>query len=111
MIELGDALREALQGKSGADAMRALFMTAQSYIAAHPGRYSAPTGAQFQGDKDPLLIATTRVIDSIRAVVSGYGIRRGELDHAIRMLRFMIEGYAQLLAANGFQWGNNPKRA
>ena len=108
MTELGDALREALQGKSGADAIRALFTTLQSYIAQHPGRYSATTGAQLQGSDDPLLAATTRVIDSIRAVLSGYGIRPDELDHAIRMLRCMVHGYAVLQAANAFQWSNDP---
>lgn len=54
------------------------------------------------------LAATTRVIDSVRAVVSGYGIRPDELDHAIRMLRCTIHGYAQLQAANAFQWSNDP---
>jgi len=108
MTELGDALRDALQGKSGADAIVALFTALQSYIAEHPGRYYATTGAQFQGRDDPLFAAATRVIDSIRAVLSGYGIRPDELDHAIRMLRCMIHGYALLQAANGFQWSNDP---
>lgn len=108
MTELGDVLRDALQGKSGADAIRAFFMVVQSYIAKHPGRYEATTGAEFHGKDDPLLIAATRVIGSIRAVLSGYGIRPAELDHAIRMLRCTIHGYAMLQAANGFQWSNDP---
>lgn len=108
MTELGDALRDALQGKSGADAISALFTALQSYIAEHPGRYYATASAQFQGRDDPLLAAATRVIDSIRAVLSGYGIRVDELDHAIRMLRCMIHGYALLQADNAFQWGNDP---
>jgi len=98
MTELGDALREALQGKSRADAIGALFTTLQSYITEHPGRYNATTGAEFQGNDDPLLAATTRVIESVRAVLSGYGIQPDELDHAIRMLRCMIHGYALLQA-------------
>ena len=55
-----------------------------------------------------MLAATTRVIDSIRAVLSGYGHSTDELDHAIRMLRCMIHGYALLQAANAFQWSNDP---
>ena len=31
-----------------------------------------------------------------------------ELDHAIRMLRCTIHGYAMLQAADGFQWSNDP---
>jgi AcrR family transcriptional regulator len=108
MTELGEVLRDALQGKSGADAIGAFFMVVQSYIAKHPGRYEATTGAEFRGQDDPLLVAATRVIGSIRAVLSGYGIRPAELDHAIRMLRCTIHGYAMLQAANGFQWSNDP---
>jgi hypothetical protein len=40
------------------------------------------------------------------AVLSGYGIRPDELDHAIRMLRCTIHGYALLKAANPFRWHN-----
>jgi len=108
MTEAGDALRDALQGKSGADAIGALFTSLQSYIAEHPGRYDATTSAKLQGSDDPLLAATTRWIDSIRAVLSGYGVQPGELDHAVRMLRCMIHGYALLKAADAFQWSNDP---
>ena len=107
MTELGDAVRDALQGKSGADAIRALFTAVQSYIAEHPGRYDATTGAEFQGQDDPLFVAATRVIGSILAVLSGYGIPPAELDHAIRMLRCTIHGFAMLQAADGFQWSND----
>ncbi len=108
MIELGDTLRDALQGKSGADAIAALFTAVQSYIVEHPGRYHATTGAQLKGSDDPLVAAAGRVVDSIRAVLSAYGIRPDERDHAVRMLRCMIHGYALLQAANAFQWSNDP---
>jgi hypothetical protein len=108
MTELGDVLRDALQGKSGADAISALFTALQSYIAEHPGRYYATSSAQLKGRDDPLLAATTRVIVSIRAVLFGYGIQPDEVDHAIRMLYCMIHGYALLQAADAFQWSNDP---
>lgn len=108
MTELGDVLRDALQGKSGADAISALFTALQSYIAEHPGRYYATSSAQLRGRDEPLLAATTRVIVSIRAVLFGYGIQPDEVDHAIRMLYCMIHGYALLQAANAFQWSNDP---
>ncbi len=111
MTELGDALRDALQGKAGADAVGALFTTLRSYIAEHPGRYCATTAAQFRGGDDPLLAAATRVIDSTRAVLSGYGVRPDELDHAVRLLRCTIHGYALLQAADAFQWGNDPDQS
>jgi AcrR family transcriptional regulator len=108
MTELGDAVREALQGKSGADAIGALFTTFQTYIAEHPGRYSAFNAAEYQGSDDPLLAAGTRLIDSNRAVLSSYGIKPDELDHAVRTLRCLTHGYAVLAASNAFHWSNDP---
>jgi AcrR family transcriptional regulator len=108
MNGLTDALRDTLQGKSGADAIAALFRALQTYIAEHPGQYSATTNAKLQGDDDPLLAATTRFIQSVRAVLFGYGVQPDQVDHAIRMLRCMIHGYALLQAANAFHWSNDP---
>ena len=108
MTEFGDALRDALQGKSGASAIRALFEAMHTYIVEHPGRYAATVEARMQGPDDPLLSATTRVIDSIRAVLSSYGIPPEERDHAIRMLRCTIHGFVLLQSADAFQWSNDP---
>lgn len=107
MTEFGEALRDALQGRSGADALAAMFTTLRTYIATHAGRYAATTGAQFRGEDDPLFVAATRVIYSIRSVLLGYGIPPEEVDHAIRTVRCTIHGFALLQAANGFQWGND----
>lgn len=108
MTEFGEDLREALQGKSGSDALAALFTTMRSYVEQHPGRYSATTGAVFRGEDDPLLMAGLRVINSIGAVLAGYGIAPGEMDHAIRAVRCIIHGFAVLQAASAFQWSNDP---
>jgi AcrR family transcriptional regulator len=108
MTEFGDALRDTLQGKSGRDAICALFEAMQSYVATHPGSYSAVNAESLRGSNDPLFAATSRVIDSIRAVLSGYGIAADELDHAIRMLRCTLHGYALLQAADAFHWSNDP---
>lgn len=111
MTELGDVLRDVLQGRAGADAVEALFLAVQDYIRRHPGRYRATTGAEFRGDDDPLLIAATRVIESLRAVLSGYGIAPEDRDHAIRMLRCLLDGYALLVASDAFQWNADPQRS
>lgn len=109
MVDFGEALREALQGKAGPDALVALFTTMRSYVERHPGRYTATTGAVFRGAEDPLFVAGLRVITSIRAVLAGYGIESAAMDHAIRAVRCTIHGFAVLQAANGFQWGNDPE--
>ncbi len=67
-----------------------------------------PVGARFTGPADPLLAASTRVINSIAAVLRGYGISDAEMDHAIRTLRCILHGFAVLQAADGFQWSGDP---
>lgn len=108
MTELGEAIREAIQGRSGLDALTGLLTTVRAYVTAHPGRYAATIGAEFTGPDDPLLAAGTKVIGSIAAVLRGYGITDAEMDHAIRSLRCTIHGYAMLQAADGFQWSGDP---
>lgn len=108
MREFGEALRDALQGRSGSEALAALFTTLRGYVERHPGRYTATVGAVFRGEDDPLFLASLRVINSIRAVLAGYGIAPAELDHAVRAVRCTIHGFASLQAANAFQWSNDP---
>lgn len=106
--ELGEAIRDALQGRSGIEALTALLHATRAYVTAHPGRYAATIGAEFTGHGDPLLLASTRVIDSLAAVLRGYGISNADMDHAIRTLRCTIHGFAVLQAGRGFQWDADP---
>jgi AcrR family transcriptional regulator len=108
MTELGEAVRDALQGKSGLDALTALLTTVRGYVSEHPGRYIATVGAEFTGPDDPLLAATSRILGSIAAVLRGYGISDAEMVDAIRTIRCTIHGYAVLQAADGFQWSGDP---
>lgn len=108
MTELGEAIRDALQGKSGLDALTALLITVREYVTAHPGRYTATGGAEFTGPDDPLLAATSRLLDSIAAVLRGYGISDAEMVDAIRTIRCTIHGFAALQATDGFKWSGDP---
>ena len=40
LTEVGDALRDALQGRSGPDALAAAAHTIRAYVRTHPGRYA-----------------------------------------------------------------------
>jgi AcrR family transcriptional regulator len=104
ITELGEAVRDAMQGRAGLDALTALLTATRAYVTAHPGRYTASIGAEFTGPDDPLHAASVRIIGSIAAVLRGYGIRDSETDHAIRTIRCTIHGFASLQASNGFQW-------
>jgi len=108
ITELGEAVRDAMQGRAGLDALSALLTATRAYVTAHPGRYNATIGAEFTGPDDPLLKASARVLASIAAVLRGYGIGDGEMDHAIRAIRCTVHGFAVLQASSGFQWSGDP---
>jgi Tetracyclin repressor-like, C-terminal domain len=101
-------IRDAVAGRAGRDALAAMLTAVRAYVSAHPGRYAATTGAEFTGSDDPLLAASTRVINSIAAVLRGYGIGESEMNHAIRIIRSTIHGFALLEASRGFQWDADP---
>jgi AcrR family transcriptional regulator len=108
LTELGEVIRDAVQGRAGRDALAALLTAVRGYVTAHPGRYMATTGVETTGPDDPLLAAGTRVINSIAAVLRGYGISEGEMDHALRTVRSTIHGFAMLEASGGFRWDADP---
>ena len=52
--ELGDSLRDSLQGRAGEDALMAAAQAVRTYVKEHPGRYAATVGATPSGPDDPL---------------------------------------------------------
>jgi hypothetical protein len=100
-----------VQGQAGLAALTAMLTAARAYVTAHPGRYTATTGAGFDGPDDPLLVASTRVVNTIAAVLRGYGVSDEEMTHAIRTIRCTLHGFAMLEAAGGFQWDADPDRS
>src|SRR5437868_7823218 len=87
MTELGEVIRDAVQGQSGFDALAALLTAVRDYVAAHPGRYTATVGAEFSGPDDPLLAASTRVSDAIAPVLRGCAIGAPQMHRALRTSR------------------------
>ena len=108
LTELGEVIRDAVQGRAGIDALAALLTAVRGYVTAHRGRYMATVGVEATGPDDPLQAAGTRVINSIAAVLRGYGIGEGEMDHALRTIRSTMHGFAMLEASHGFQWDADP---
>jgi AcrR family transcriptional regulator len=106
--EMSEVIRDAVQGRSGSDALAALMTASRGYIKTHPGRYMATTGVEATGPDDPLLAGSDRVIGSMAAVLRGYGIGEDEMDHALRMLRSTMHGFAILEVSGGFQWDADP---
>ncbi|MGI5520893.1 TetR/AcrR family transcriptional regulator [Micromonospora sp. CA-259024] len=103
MTEVGDAIRDATQGRAGSDALAAAAQAMRTYVREHPGRYAAGNAARPTGPDDPLIPASDRVLASLSAALRGYRLDPGQEIHALRMFRSMMHGFATLEAAGGFQ--------
>ena len=101
--ELGDAIRDATQGRAGSDALAAAAQAMRTYVKEHPGRYAAGNSARPTGPEDPLIPASNRLLASLAAVLRGYHLDPSQEIHALRMLRSMLHGFATLEVAGGFQ--------
>jgi AcrR family transcriptional regulator len=104
MTELGDALRDATQGRSGSDALAAAAQAMRAYVLKHPGRYAAGNDARPIGPDDPLIAASERLLASLSAVLRGYRLDPSQEIHALRTLRSMLHGFATLEAGGGFRF-------
>ena len=89
-VELGDALRDATQGRAGSDALAAAAQAFRAYVLAHPGRYAAGNGAPSGGPDDPLTGRRGR--RALSAVLRGYALPPDQEVHALRMLRSTLTG-------------------
>jgi AcrR family transcriptional regulator len=103
MTEVSDAIRDAIQGRAGSDALAAGAQAMRMYVREHPGRYAAGNAARPTGPDDPLIPADGRVLASWAAMLRGYGLDSSQEIHALRMLRSILHGFATLEAADGFQ--------
>lgn len=103
MTEVADAIRDAIQGRAGSEALVAGAQAMRLYVREHPGRYAAGNAARPAGPDDPLIPAVDRVLASWAAMLRGYRLDPDQEIHALRMLRSMLHGFATLEAAGGFQ--------
>ena len=100
--ELAAAMGHAVEGRSGADALRALAIAYRGYARKHPGAYEA---AQLSRElqKDPeAATAAQAATDVAFAVLRGYAIEGDEAVHAARLIRITLHGFVALEAEQGF---------
>jgi AcrR family transcriptional regulator len=103
MTELADTIRDAIQGRSGREALVAGAQAMRTYVLRHPGRYAAGNAALVTGPDDPLVPAIGRVLDSWAAMLHGYRLDPDQEIHALRMLRSILHGFSALEAIGSFQ--------
>ena len=107
MNEIADAIRDAIQGRTGSEALVAGAQAMRRYVLAHPGRYTIGNAAKVTGSDDPLLPAIQRVVQSWAAMLHGYHLDPGQEIHALRMLRSVLHGFATLEAEGSFQFATD----
>lgn len=102
MNEVADAIRDAIQGRSGKEALVAGAHAMRKYVRDHPGRYAAGNAAVVMGPDDPLVPAAGRVMASWKAMLHGYRLNPGQEIHALRMLRAILHGFSTIETSGGF---------
>ncbi|WP_159617925.1 TetR/AcrR family transcriptional regulator [Arthrobacter zhaoguopingii] len=103
VTELGEAVRDATQGRARRDALEGAAQALRGYVKQHPGRYAATVGVRPTGPDDPLAAALERALIPLSAVLLGYRLDPADEVHAVRMLRSMLHGFAALEISDGFQ--------
>ena len=103
MNELADAIRDAIAGRAGKDALAAGAQAMRAFARRHAGRYELGNAALLTGPDDPLLPASRRVMDTWAAMLYGYHLDPADEIHAMRMLRSMLHGFVVLETTGSFQ--------
>ena len=105
--QLGDACRRATVGRSTDDAVRALVVAHRQFARTHPGLYAA-TVPSSEVDDHEVRSAGAAVVETILAVLGGYGLDRDDAIHATRSLRSAVHGFVALELAGGFGLDQDP---
>lgn len=98
---LNDILRRATVGKSQNEAIISLAFEMRKFVHQHPAMYDA-TVLTAVGDSKEIREAADEVLETLNAVLAGYGIVGRETVHAARYLRSLLHGFASLESARGF---------
>lgn len=101
VTELGDRLREAAVGRSGADALRAVADAYRRYALTHPGRHAAIQQAPALAGTGMLPVSAGPV-EVLSSVLRGFAVPEDQHVHAIRGIRSALHGFVNLEVAGGF---------
>jgi len=99
--ELADEVATAAAGRSGAGAVQAVAAAYRAYARRYPGRYPATQRVPDPGDPEHLA-AAQRVVGTVFAVLSGYGLAGDDAVDAARAVRSALHGFVALEQAGGF---------
>ena len=98
--ELAARTSDALAGRSGPEALRALGDVYRDYAVTHPGRYDAA-----RSPLEPEVAAASagpRLATLMRAVLHGYRLDEPDETHAVRLLGSLVHGFVSLERSGAF---------
>ena len=98
--ELTAAVRTAVAGRAGRDALGAAAAAYRDYAHAHPGTYAAMQRAPARHGEDA--DAAAELYTVIAAALSGYGLRGAAEVHGVRAVRAGLHGFVSLERLGGF---------
>ncbi len=99
--ELGDVLRRAAVGRSGADAIHGMALAYRQWALDHPARYTAAQWIAGPDDEEDAT-ASLDAIQVISDVLTAYELRGDDAIDAIRAFRSTLHGFVSLEAAGSF---------
>lgn len=100
--DLTNALRDAVLGHAGDDAIATMAHTYRDFAVRHPARYASTLLPPKRSDDD-LARATGELIDIFaRVIAAGYGLRGEAALHGARTTRSAIHGFVSLEAIDAF---------
>jgi AcrR family transcriptional regulator len=99
--ELADEVVVAAAGRARGDAVHAVADAYRGYAHRHPGRY--PATQRVPDPADPQHTAAgERLVDTVFAILRGYGLSGDDLVDAARALRSALHGFVMLENGGGF---------
>jgi AcrR family transcriptional regulator len=98
---LGERLTEAVAGRAGDDAIRALAEAYRAFARDHPGLYAATQPAPAADDAE-LASAAEKVVGVLLRILEAYQLRGDDALHAVRAWRSALHGFVALETAGGF---------
>ena len=108
LIELSDAVRAAVMGKSGIEGLHALTGAYRDFARAHSARYLAQ--GTLTGDEDSRREGR-RVGEAGYAVLSSFGLSEDELPVATAQLAALVHGFVSLELVQTIDWVADPDAA
>ncbi|MFI5040801.1 MAG: TetR/AcrR family transcriptional regulator [Acidimicrobiales bacterium] len=108
LLEMGEAVRAAVMGKSGLEGLHALTDAYRAYGQTHPVRYLAQIG--LPGD-EATREAGRRVGEAGYAVLASLGLTADELPVATAQLAALVHGFVSLELVQTIDWVTDPDAA